>query len=81
MDTCRLCNRCDLFNGDINLPEDTRIMYKYHYCLAKENRWEQCKRFIFENINGYCPDFVMPNSLLTLDQIWQKTQRGFALSR
>jgi hypothetical protein len=76
---CILCSRCELFKGDISLSEDVKIMYKYHYCLSDSQRWRECKRFTFDNINGFCPDFVMPNSLLSLDQIWQKTQREYTL--
>lgn len=31
-------------------------------------------------INDHCPEFVMPNSLLSMDQIWQKMQKEYAVS-
>lgn len=76
---CTLCSQCELFKGQISLSEDVRIMYNYHYCLSKNNRWKECKRYIFKNLNNHCPDFVMPNSLLSIDQIWQKLQREYTL--
>lgn len=76
---CTFCSQCSLFKGKISLPEDVGIMYKYHYCLSQTEKWKECKRYTFENINGYCPDFVMPNSLLTIDQIWHRTQHQYAM--
>lgn len=75
---CPICHKCDLFKGKIELSEDISIMYKYHYCLNESYKWKECKRYIFHNINGSCPDFVMPNSLLSIDEIWQKAQKEFS---
>ncbi len=76
---CTLCSQCELFRGQINLTEDVRIMYKYHYCLSQTSRWKECKRFVFKNLNHICPDFVMPNSLMSIDQIWHKMQKEYSL--
>jgi hypothetical protein len=74
---CSLCSKCPLFRGNIQLSEDTRIMYTYHYCLNQSNKWKECKRYSFEIVNGQCPDFVMPNTLLSLDQISQKAHQDY----
>ncbi len=71
---CTLCFECELFKGNILIPEDITIMYKYHYCLNSQGRWKECKRFLTKNLFGFCPGFVMPNSLLSLDQIKQKVR-------
>jgi hypothetical protein len=77
---CSLCSKCTLFKGLLNIPEEIRIRYNSHYCLDESYRWKKCKRYIFENNNGSCPDFVMPNTLLTLDQIWQKSQWEYTMN-
>jgi hypothetical protein len=70
---CTLCSECPLFKGSINIPEEIRVMYKLHYCAGTMNRWKECKRYCYQNLTGECPDFVMPNSLLSFEQIRQKS--------
>ncbi len=79
MNNCTMCSQCELFKGTISLPEDVMIMYKYHYCLSENNRWKECKRYLFSSFGTFCPAFVMPNSLLSMDQIWQKVQREYVV--
>jgi hypothetical protein len=65
----KICN-CRLFNGKSPVCEDSKIMYKSHYCLGRDNlRWKSCKRFQLVEKVGHCPDYVMPNSLLSFEQI------------
>ncbi len=60
---------CALFTGKLSIPEDTRLMYNCIYCLGRETGWKSCKRFVLLETDGFCPDFVMPNTLLTFEQI------------
>lgn len=77
---CKLCSHCDLFNGKVNISEDTRIIYKCHYCLGSQEKWKECKRFIFSAKHGFCPEFVMPNSLMSFDQILSKANQEYSYS-
>jgi hypothetical protein len=77
---CTLCSQCHLFRDIIHIPEDVRLRYKFHYCANHTGRWKDCKRFSFEKLFGYCPDFVMPNSLLTTDQIKTRSVLEFSFA-
>ncbi len=69
---CSKIGKCNLFSGELEIPEDSRIRYKYFYCLGEETCWSSCKRFIVKDEIGFCPDFVMPNSLLSSEQIMSR---------
>lgn len=66
---CLRSGDCALFKGNINLPEDTKLMYKCYYCVGQDQGWETCRRYQMMEMAGFCPDFVMPNSLLSAEQI------------
>ncbi len=71
---CSKIGKCNLFGGELEIPEDSVIRYKCFYCLGEESRWSSCKRFMIIDELGYCPDFVMPNSLLSSEQIMNRIQ-------
>jgi len=69
-DQCPSSNTCQLYKGHFFLQEDSVLLYKRQYCLDNnEQRWKGCKRFIVMAHIGYCPDYVLPNSLLSYEQI------------
>lgn len=74
MKRCPNLNFCKLFNGDMNLPEELSLRYKCHFCLgnARNDSWLKCKRYQYIQSNGFCPDFIMPNSLLSDKQVEEK---------
>lgn len=78
---CHHANNCNLFKGIIHMPEDTLLRYKCFYCLGEEKRWKNCKRFTIIEEVGFCQDFVMPNSLLTKEQILVRMNQKFSLVR
>ena len=69
---CPYLSKCRLFSDQLDIPEDLRLVYKCHYCLNTQEKWSLCKRFEYQKIKGICPDFVMPNSLLTHTQVQEK---------
>jgi hypothetical protein len=46
-----------------------RDYYKNNYCQAGEESWIQCKRFQTKRTLNLCPDFIMPDSILSQDEI------------
>ncbi|MCB0806769.1 MAG: hypothetical protein KDC05_13300 [Bacteroidales bacterium] len=64
---CRLVTTTG-FLGD----EDRRRSFIETYCTDGEEKWSACKRYIVKNKLGFCPDFVLPDTDLTLDQIIDK---------
>lgn len=46
--------------------------YLESYCKTTDKTWENCKRYITKNAINFCPDFVMPDTLLSPDEIIDK---------
>lgn len=76
---CSEICKCNLFRGKLNLPEDSIIRYKYYFCLDDEPRWTKCRRYKVMQELGFCPDFVMPNSLLTSEQILRRMRQPISV--
>jgi len=68
--TCRL-----VATEEITVSGKQKKLYIDRYCHSYQNEWESCKRFITKNALQVCPDFVLPDTKLTVDQIlhrWDK---------
>ncbi|MFN3555336.1 MAG: hypothetical protein ACK4VN_05160 [Bacteroidales bacterium] len=78
---CPRCGDCALFKGKIQMSEDIRLRYTCNYCLGSSAPWEACKRFQMMEMAGFCPDFLMPNSLLSADQVKSRLTMVCCLSR
>lgn len=65
--SCKLVNTVG-FTGD----EQTRKQYIQVYCEADESKWNNCKRLIVKEKFHFCPDFVMPDTNLSPDEIIDK---------
>ena len=55
--------------------ETERKNYIHDYCRNDKTRWELCKRLIVKNALNFCPDFVLPDNTLTIDEIIDKFDR------
>jgi len=64
---CKLVNEPG-FTGD----ELQRSKYIKVYCQADNIKWESCKRLIVKNTINFCPDFVLPDTTLSIDEIIDK---------
>lgn len=53
-------------------PESLRELYIQNYCTALQENWKQCKRYQTSSILHFCPDFVFPDTVLTLNEIMEK---------
>ena len=67
IDTCKLVNEVELI-GD----EAQQKNYITEYCQANKTKWESCKRLIVKNSINFCPDFVLPDTTLSIDEIIDK---------
>lgn len=64
---------CRLVKTDIVVPdENKRSEYIDSWCKNEDGKWQECKRFISKNQLGFCPDFVLPDSPLSIDEIIDK---------
>jgi hypothetical protein len=60
---------CRLVQTDVVEPDSAKKEeYISSYCLNEET-WKKCKRYITRKELWICPDFVLPNSDLTEDEI------------
>jgi hypothetical protein len=46
--------------------------YMIAYCKAGQMKWEVCKRYVVKKVLNFCPDFVLPDTLLSPDEIIDK---------
>jgi len=65
--SCRLVNAPEFVYGKLNREE-----YIATYCVVDEQKWKSCKRFLAKQNMGFCPDFVLPDTRLTIEEIIDK---------
>jgi hypothetical protein len=46
--------------------------YMDTWCRDIEEKWKDCKRFITKAELGFCPDFVVPDTSSSIDEIIDK---------
>lgn len=60
---------CRLVQTDVVVPDsDKKEQYISFWCL-KEETWKKCKRYTTRKALWICPDFVLPDSDLTEDEV------------
>ncbi len=67
IDTCNLVNTPGFINDEKKLGN-----YIQSYCRTDVSKWNTCKRLIVKNELHFCPDFVLPDTTLTIDEIIDK---------
>ncbi|MCF8368176.1 MAG: hypothetical protein K9G76_03980 [Bacteroidales bacterium] len=65
--TCKLVNE-EGFTGD----EIQRKKYIEQYCFTENPKWFECKRYMTKSELNFCPDFVLPDTELSIDEIMDK---------
>ena len=71
--TCPNINTCRMVTTNIVI-EDEQIKNKYieHWCRQNEEIWQKCRRFDTKKELSFCPDFVLPDTELTVEEISEK---------
>lgn len=69
---CLNSAKCLIFSGVLQGKEITSKAYRNKYCEAGQQGWESCKRYMTKAKFGSCPPDLLPNSILTLDEIRAK---------
>jgi len=70
---CPNYKECRLVKAsDFPVSGESREKYLETFCENSELGWKKCKRFIAKNSLGFCPDFVLPDSTYTTDEIIDK---------
>lgn len=70
---CPNINSCRMLTTDMVVPdsiEKEKLMASW--CRQGEETWSNCKRYKTKKILSFCPDFVVPSTDLTVDEIIDK---------
>jgi hypothetical protein len=70
-DLCSKTPTCPLFNDNLLKRAESAETYKNIFC-RDNTKYKECKRFIISEKVGKCADFVMPNSMLSIEQITER---------
>lgn len=66
---CPNYNSCRLVNTDVVVPDPAiKESYISAYC-HKEETWKKCMRYLTKRSLWMCPDFVLPDTDMTEDEI------------
>lgn len=72
---CTKIEKCPLFNDKILMRPESANTYKSLYCKDTKQNWRNCKRYIVSEKAGWCPDFVRPNSMLSIAEIIERMEQ------
>jgi hypothetical protein len=66
-----------MVSTDQVIPDkDEKEDYINSWCRNDPERWKGCKRFETKKTLGFCPDFVKPDTKLSIDEIIDKFEEG-----
>lgn len=67
---CPNHTNCQLIheNGFLD-TEEIKQFYLNQFCTSSNEDWHSCKRFETGQRLKFCPDFVLPDTALTVDEI------------
>ncbi|MDR2040105.1 MAG: hypothetical protein LBQ60_19450 [Bacteroidales bacterium] len=65
---CERLKGCPIYAGYLKSNDVLSSAYKHKYCET-ENGKEICKRYQVAKIMGYCPEYILPNSQLPVEEI------------
>ena len=65
---------CKLVQSDLVIKDNEALKLAYieSYCTDKEKVWNSCKRYQTRMQLQFCPNFVLPDSKLSIDEIMDK---------
>ena len=70
--TSNVCPRtelCPLFRRNASNGGYSSVKYRELYCEAGIKAYSNCKRYIIYHAIDSCPDYVMPNSSFSIEEI------------
>ncbi len=66
---------CQIINIEGFIPSEAgKDFYIRNYCEAGESNWGSCSRYRTKKILNLCPDFVLPDSDFSIDEILDKLE-------
>jgi hypothetical protein len=67
---CRLVN-----DPTLHIEDNNRDFYIESYCRGNNPGYSECSRYKVKNQIFFCPDFIMPDSEMTLDEILERIEQ------
>lgn len=70
---CPKYQKCPIFNNKLLKRKQSEEVYKNLYCkMPGKGGWERCKRYLVAEKMGRVPDWVMPNSTYSVEEIIER---------
>jgi len=66
---------CALVKKQIELSDKLYRSYINTYCCCIKGSWSGCMRFRAKEKINFCPDFVLPDSEMTIDEVIDRFDR------
>ncbi|MCK5705830.1 MAG: hypothetical protein KAI29_31990 [Cyclobacteriaceae bacterium] len=74
---CPNINSCRMVSTDAVVPDEkTKEQFIDSWCRQDEDTWLNCKRFNTKKALSFCPDFVVPDTSLSIDEIVEKFENN-----
>lgn len=74
---CPNINSCRMVATDVVVPDSKeKEEYINSWCRSGEEKWSACKRFDTKKKLSFCPDFVVPDTALSIDEILNKFEES-----
>lgn len=74
---CPNINTCRMVATNVVVPDEKeKENYMQSWCREGEETWRKCKRYITKASLGFCPDFVVPDTSLSVDEIIDKFEEN-----
>ena len=51
------------------IPKEKKDNYLDEFCRSTTEKWKDCKRYLTRLALNFCPDFVLPDTQMTIDEI------------
>jgi len=72
---CPNYSDCQIIKSEsIVKDSEKKQHYINNYCESNENGWKDCKRYNTKGVLNFCPDFVLPDTILTINEILNKIE-------
>jgi len=74
---CPKYEKCPIFTGESFMLEGSSEVYKDLYCMAGQEKFKTCKRYIVSEKTGLpVPNNIMPNTELSIEEIINKMKNN-----
>lgn len=71
--SCPNIRECKLVvDKGFNVSELKRFIYIDNFCKSGGESWRDCTRFVIKSALNFCPDFILPDTDMTPDEVIDK---------